>query len=213
MPLIKANNDVVTLTAADVGLGNVTNESKATMFTNPTFTGTVNATDLILSGNLTVNGTTTTINSTTVSVDDKNIELGSVATPTNTTADGGGGGVTANAARGLAGVVVSAPVGVTYYGYLTENGGQGGPGTNSARPTNNGQSRTYAGGGGGGSGETSGSIGGLGGTSTFGGAGGNGSNGNAGQAGSTPGQRCSPRSGSSHPTPASPCSRHPASAG
>ena len=28
-------------TATDVGLGNVTNESKATMFTNPTFTGTV----------------------------------------------------------------------------------------------------------------------------------------------------------------------------
>jgi hypothetical protein len=39
---------------------------------------------------LTVNGTTTTINSTTVSVDDKNIELGSVATPTDITADGGG---------------------------------------------------------------------------------------------------------------------------
>lgn len=31
----------VTITASDVGLGNVTNESKATMFTNPTFTGTV----------------------------------------------------------------------------------------------------------------------------------------------------------------------------
>jgi hypothetical protein len=30
-----------TVTATDVGLGNVTNESKATMFTNPTFTGTV----------------------------------------------------------------------------------------------------------------------------------------------------------------------------
>ena len=30
------------VTATDVGLGNVTNESKATMFTSPTFTGTVN---------------------------------------------------------------------------------------------------------------------------------------------------------------------------
>jgi hypothetical protein len=30
-----------TVTATDVGLGNVTNESKATMFANPTFTGTV----------------------------------------------------------------------------------------------------------------------------------------------------------------------------
>lgn len=44
----------------------------------------------VISGNLTVNGTTTTVNSTTVTVDDKNLELGSVATPTNTTADGGG---------------------------------------------------------------------------------------------------------------------------
>ena len=47
-------------------------------------------TDLTLSGNLTVNGTTTTVNSTTLTVDDKNIELGSVATPTNDTANGGG---------------------------------------------------------------------------------------------------------------------------
>lgn len=41
-------------------------------------------------GDLFVAGTTTTINSTTVSVDDKNIELGSVATPSDATADGGG---------------------------------------------------------------------------------------------------------------------------
>ena len=45
---------------------------------------------LTVAGDLTVNGTTTTINSTTLSVDDKNIELGSVATPTDTGADGGG---------------------------------------------------------------------------------------------------------------------------
>jgi hypothetical protein len=37
-----------------------------------------------------VNGTTTTISSTTITVDDKNLELGSVTTPTNITADGGG---------------------------------------------------------------------------------------------------------------------------
>lgn len=46
--------------------------------------------DVIIPGDLTVNGTTTTVNSTTVTVDDKNIELGSVATPTDTTANGGG---------------------------------------------------------------------------------------------------------------------------
>ena len=46
--------------------------------------------DVTISGDLTVNGTTTTINSTTLTVDDKNIEMGSVATPTDTTANGGG---------------------------------------------------------------------------------------------------------------------------
>lgn len=46
--------------------------------------------DLTVGGDLTVNGTVTTVNSTTVTVDDKNLELGSVATPTDTTADGGG---------------------------------------------------------------------------------------------------------------------------
>lgn len=46
--------------------------------------------NLTLSGDLTVNGTTTTVNSTTISVDDKNLELGSVNSPSDTTADGGG---------------------------------------------------------------------------------------------------------------------------
>lgn len=43
-----------------------------------------------ITGNLTVNGTTTTIDSTTLVVEDKNIELGTVGTPTDSTADGGG---------------------------------------------------------------------------------------------------------------------------
>ncbi len=55
-----------------------------------TFTGAISGTSLTLSGDLTVNGTTTTINSTELSVDDKNIVLGDVAIPTDTTADGGG---------------------------------------------------------------------------------------------------------------------------
>ena len=38
--------------------------------------------DTIITGNLTVNGTTTTINSSTLSVDDKNIELGSIVSTT-----------------------------------------------------------------------------------------------------------------------------------
>ena len=52
--------------------------------------GAATGTSLVLSGDLTVNGTTTTLNSTTLTVDDKNIELGSVATPSDATADGGG---------------------------------------------------------------------------------------------------------------------------
>ena len=46
--------------------------------------------DLTLAGNLTVNGTTTTVNTETLVVEDKNIELGVVGTPTDLTADGGG---------------------------------------------------------------------------------------------------------------------------
>ena len=63
---------------------------------NDAITGDKLANDITIANNLTVtndlvvNGTTTTINSTTLTVDDKNIELGSVATPTDVTADGGG---------------------------------------------------------------------------------------------------------------------------
>ena len=46
--------------------------------------------NLVITGNLTVNGTTTTVNSTTMSVDDKNIELGSTSSPSDSGASGGG---------------------------------------------------------------------------------------------------------------------------
>ena len=59
--------------------------SGATLSGNTTFSN-----NLVVTGNLTVDGTTTTVNSTTVAVDDKNLELGSVDTPTDNTADGGG---------------------------------------------------------------------------------------------------------------------------
>lgn len=80
----------------------VTLDTAQTVSGNKTFTGTVNLSGATLSGNttfsnnltvtgdLTVNGTTTTINSTTLAVDDKNIVLGDVASPTDNTADGGG---------------------------------------------------------------------------------------------------------------------------
>ncbi|NCX16242.1 MAG: hypothetical protein EBX24_04005 [Actinobacteria bacterium] len=50
-------------------------------------TGSISATDLTLSGNLTVNGTTTNLNSTNLIIEDKNIIIADVATPTDTTAD------------------------------------------------------------------------------------------------------------------------------
>jgi hypothetical protein len=43
-----------------------------------------------VAGNLVVNGTLTTISSTTIEVGDKNLQLGSVASPTDSTANGGG---------------------------------------------------------------------------------------------------------------------------
>ena len=89
---IKADTLVYDNSGSDVELALSNVAPKA----SPTFTGTVNAAALTLSGDLTVNGTTTTVNSTTLSVDDKNIELGSVASPSDSTADGGG--VTLNGA-------------------------------------------------------------------------------------------------------------------
>ena len=46
--------------------------------------------NLTVGGNFTVNGTTTTIDTTTLTVEDKNIEIGKVSSPSDTTADGGG---------------------------------------------------------------------------------------------------------------------------
>lgn len=48
-------------------------------YLNTSATAQTKTGDLTIAGNLTVNGTTTTINSSTVAVDDKNIELGSVS--------------------------------------------------------------------------------------------------------------------------------------
>lgn len=77
---------------------NITNAFTIKEGTNPYFTiDTINSAEKVtvhknldVLGDLYVAGTTTTINSTVVTVDDKNIELGSVSTPTDITADGGG---------------------------------------------------------------------------------------------------------------------------
>jgi hypothetical protein len=78
--------DLVNTTATTVNFAGA-----ATTLSIGAATGTTTVNNsLTVTGDLTVNGTTTTVNATTVTVDDKNIELGSVASPTNTTADGGG---------------------------------------------------------------------------------------------------------------------------
>ncbi len=76
--------------------------SNQTLSGNKTFTGTVDLSGATLSGNTTfsnnltvagdleVQGTTTTIESQTLEVTDKNITLGNVSTPSDATADGGG---------------------------------------------------------------------------------------------------------------------------
>ncbi len=96
--------DGVTATAAEINLvdGSVANtvvNSKAVIYgaagqvsaASVSTTGNVSVgADLTVTGDLTVNGTTVTVNATTLEVEDKNIELGKVATPTDVTADGGG---------------------------------------------------------------------------------------------------------------------------
>lgn len=58
---------------------------------NPiTFQGVSVVNDVTISGNLTVNGTQTIINTQTLDVEDKNIVIGNVTTPSDATADGGG---------------------------------------------------------------------------------------------------------------------------
>ena len=64
--------------------------SKMGIFTQvPETTLDVNG-DLTVQGNLVVKGSTLTVNSTTLTVTDKNIELGKISVPTDVLADGGG---------------------------------------------------------------------------------------------------------------------------
>jgi hypothetical protein len=93
------------ITKTDVGLANVDNTTDAgkpvstatqtaldlkANLAAPALTGDATAVNLTISGNLTVNGTTTNLNSTNLVVEDKNIILADVETPTDTTANGGG---------------------------------------------------------------------------------------------------------------------------
>ena len=79
----------VSLTGSQTITGNKTFSGSLTI-SGATIDGFTTTGNVVVGGNLTVNGTTTQVNSTVVTVDDKNIELGSVASPSDTTADGGG---------------------------------------------------------------------------------------------------------------------------
>lgn len=95
------NGDAVTIPAIAGAGAYVTRASSQIISGDKTFTGAIDFTGatvagfattgtLTVGGDLVVNGTTTTVNSTTVTVDDKNIELGSTASPTDAGADTGG---------------------------------------------------------------------------------------------------------------------------
>jgi hypothetical protein len=93
----KINEDVaVTATATELNYVDGVTSAIQTQLNDkaplaaPEFTGNASAVNLTISGDLTVNGTTTNLNSTNLVVEDKNIVLGDTATPTDTTADGGG---------------------------------------------------------------------------------------------------------------------------
>ena len=88
VPSAAIQDDAVTSAKLDtnIAVGGTLGVTGATTLSS-TLEVTGNAT---FTGDITVNGTTTTVNSTTLTVDDKNIEMGSVASPSDTTADGGG---------------------------------------------------------------------------------------------------------------------------
>lgn len=69
----------VTVSSGEISIGQAVGMTDNVIFNNVT-----------VGGDLTVNGTVTTINSTTITVDDKNLELGSTASPSDASADGGG---------------------------------------------------------------------------------------------------------------------------
>jgi len=70
----------------------VTGVMTATSFDGPVSSLSSGATgsDLTLTGNLTVQGTTTTLDTINLVIEDKNIGIGTTSTPSNTTADGAG---------------------------------------------------------------------------------------------------------------------------
>ena len=81
-PTIAGN---LTVSGTSTLTGNVTASGNLTVNGNTTL-GNATSDTVTIAGDLTVNGTQTTINSTTLTVDDKNIEIASVDSPSDSTA-------------------------------------------------------------------------------------------------------------------------------
>jgi hypothetical protein len=87
---LQVNGDDLTTTQTTFNLLNTT-ATTVNAFGAATTVSIGNAAGTVtIPGNLTINGTTTNINTTNLLVEDKNITIGDVATPTDVTASGGG---------------------------------------------------------------------------------------------------------------------------
>lgn len=85
-------SDITNATAGKiVDAAQLQSKITAELSVNPiTFQGVNVVNNVTIGGDLTVNGTQTTINTTVLNVEDKNVVLGNVTTPSDATADGGG---------------------------------------------------------------------------------------------------------------------------
>ena len=87
---VRQGSDTVDAITVDTSLSRVGIFNNSPAY-NLDVTGTGHFTgDVTVDGNLTIAGDTTTVNTSTLTVEDKNIELGNTSTPTDLTADGGG---------------------------------------------------------------------------------------------------------------------------
>ena len=93
---ISLNNNAITNGAGYITSSGTASLSEGLTGTPNVTVGVVTASDLTLSGNLTVNGTTTTLNTATLTVEDKNITLASGAASSS---DADGSGLTVSGAN------------------------------------------------------------------------------------------------------------------
>ena len=93
VPTPSANTHAATKAYVDSSLPTLTGTENQITYTSGTIALATNVTtpgNLTVTGDLTVQGNTTTLNTATLVVEDKNIVLANVTTPTDTTADGAG---------------------------------------------------------------------------------------------------------------------------